>query len=406
MSGAAGHCRVLHLLPDLAMGGGQQVLLRLLEAFAARGAEHAVGALVGGPMEDAYRATGMPLLIAGSGGRGDAPGSFRRLRDFARRFGTEVVHTNGTPADRAFGQLVAATLRLPVVNTFHGMPPGRVPWPRDLGAVAPFLRNRTMHRANRLLTGLNVAETVAVSAPVADAYRRWLGLPAERLTVIHNGLPPSAFATPSGPEKDRLRAELAIAGCSPVLIAVARLVEGKGHDLLLDALADLLDRRPGAVLVLVGDGPLRGAIAARAADLGIGGQIRLLGTRPDVPALLSIADVALSASSFEGFGLAVLEAMAQGLPTVSIDLPALRAFVEDGRSGVLLPAADGRTIAAAVDGLLDDRSRAAAIGGAARERAALFTVDRQATALQAVYDRAAVRGRRPVNGRVGPPEGA
>lgn len=383
--------RVLHLLPDLAMGGGQQVLLRLIQCFADRGAEHAVGALAGGPMEDAYRATGHPLLIAG--GRGDAAGRFRRLRDFARRFGAEVVHTNGTPVDRAFGQLVAATLRLPVVNTFHGMPPGRIPRPRRLGDVAPFLRNRAMHRANRLLSGLNLTESVAVSLPVADAYRRWLGLPGERVTVVHNGLPPAAFVIPSEDDKRRLRAELAIAGCSPVLIAVARLVEGKGHDRLLDALADLLDRRPGAVLLLAGDGPLRGAIAARAADLGIGGQLRLLGTRPDVPALLSLADAALSASAFEGFGLAVLEAMAQGVPTVSIDLPALRAFVEDGRSGVLLPDGDGRAIAAAVDGLLAAPGRAAAIGSAARERAALFTVDRQAAALEAVYARAVARTR-------------
>lgn len=385
--------RVLHLLPDLAMGGGQKVLLRLLESFTARGAEHAVGALAGGPMEDAYRATGMPLLIAGSGARSDAHGSFRRLRDFARRFGTQVVHTNGTPADRAFGQLVAATLRLPVVNTFHGMPPGRIPWPRRAADLAPFLRNRTMHGANRLLTGLNLTETVAVSGPVADAYRHWLGLPAERVTVIHNGLPPSAFAVPSEAEQRRLCAELAITGCSPVLIAVARLVEGKGHDLLLDALADLLDRRPGAVLLLAGDGPLRGTIAARAADLGIGGQLRLLGTRSDVPALLSIADVALSASAFEGFGLAVLEAMAQGRPTVSLDLPALHAFVEDGRNGILLPDGDGPAMAAAVDGLLAAPDRAAAIGLAARERAALFTVDRQAAALEAVYARAAARAR-------------
>jgi glycosyltransferase involved in cell wall biosynthesis len=376
--------RVLHLLPDLAMGGGQRVLLRLLEEFAGRGREHAVAALAGGPMEDAFRATGMPLLVTGR---------FGRLRPFTRRFEADILHTNGTPYDRAFGQLVAASLRLPVVNTFHGMPPGRIPWPRRPGDAAPFLRNRVMHGANRLLTGLNLAEAVAVSAPVADAYRHWLGLPEERVTVIHNGLPSAAFAVPSEEGKQRLRAGLAIAGCAPVLIAVARLVEGKGHGLLLEALADLLDRRPGAVLVLVGEGPLRGAIAARAADLGIGGQLRLPGTRTDVPALLSLADVALSASAFEGFGLAVLEAMAQERPTVSFDLPSLRAFVEDGRSGILLPHGGGRSIAAAVDALLDAPDRAAAMGRAARERAAAFTVERQADALEAVYARAAARRR-------------
>jgi glycosyltransferase involved in cell wall biosynthesis len=376
---------VLHILPDLALGGGQIMLLRTVSALRERGGEHFVCALRGGACEDDYRKAGIPILVAGLDGKHKAAGAFRRALKFARQAKIGIVHTNSTPIDRAFGQMLALKLGVPVVNTFHGMPPGRIAFPHRLRDIPAFLRQRTMLPTNRLLSRINLTHSVAVSAPVAEAYIAWLGLPPDSMTVIHNGLPASAYAAPDPVQSATLRAELNLDGRSPVLIAVARLVEGKGHALLLDTLAELVPQYPDALLLLAGDGPLRPALEDNAAERGLEHHIRFLGTRSDVTALLAVSDILVSASAFEGFGLAVLEGMAQGLPVVALDLPALRSFIDDGASGVLVRYPQPAALAAAIRKLLADPAAAAELGRNARQRAEAFSIEASAAGYEALY---------------------
>ena len=281
--------------------------------------------------------------------------------------------------------MLALRLGVPVVNTFHGMPPGRIGFPHRLRDIPSFLRQRTMLPANRLLSRINLTHSVAVSAPVAEAYIAWLGLSPDSMTVIHNGLPASAYAAPDPAQSAALRAELNLDGRSPVLIAVARLVEGKGHALLLDTLAQLVPHHPDTLLLLAGDGPLRPALEDNAAERGLGRHIRFLGTRSDVTALLAVSDILVSASAFEGFGLAVLEGMAQGLPVVALDLPALRSFIDDGDNGILVRYLQPAALAAAIRKLLADPATAAQIGHNARQRAEAFSIEASAAGYEALY---------------------
>ena len=325
------------------------------------------------------------ILVADFDGKHKAAGAFRRALKFAQQAEVGIVHTNSTPIDRAFGQMLAFKLGVPVVNTFHGMPPGRIGFPRRLREIAPFLRQRTMLPANRLLSRINLTRSVAVSAPVAEAYVAWLGLPPDSMTVIHNGLPASAYAAPDRAKSAALHAELKLDGRSPVLIAVARLVEGKGHALLLDTLAELVPHHPDALLLLVGDGPLRPALEDNTAERGLDDHVRFLGTRSDVTALLAVSDILLSASAFEGFGLAVLEGMAQGLPVVALDLPALHSFIDDGASGILVRYPQPAALAAAIRKLLADPAAAAELGHNARQRAEAFSIEASAAGYEALY---------------------
>jgi glycosyltransferase involved in cell wall biosynthesis len=376
---------VLHMLPDLALGGGQIMLLRTVSALRERGGEHLVCALRGGPCEADFRNAGIPILVASLDGKHRAAGAFRRALKFAAQAKVGIVHTNSTPSDRAFGQMLALKLGVPVVNTFHGMPPGRIGFPHRLREAPAFLKQKAMLSANRLLSRINLTHSVAVSAPVAEAYIAWLGLPPESMTVIHNGLPASAYASPDPAKSAALRAELNLDGRSPVLIAVARLVEGKGHALLLDTLAQLVPHHPDALLLLAGDGPLRPALEHNAAERGLERHIRFLGTRSDVTALLAVSDILLSASAFEGFGLAVLEGMAQGLPVVALDLPALRAFIDNGSTGILVPYPQPAALAAAIRKLLADPDVAAELGQNARRRAEAFSIEASAAGYEALY---------------------
>ncbi len=170
-----------------------------------------------------------------------------------------------------------------------------------------------------------------------------------------------------------------------VIGAVGRLVPQKGHDLLVAALPSILAVRPGTMLWLVGDGPSRHLLESRAKALGVAGNVRFLGTRDDVPLLLSAMDLVVQPSRYEGMPNAVMEAMAAGRPVVATAVDAIPELVEDGRSGWLCPPESSSALAATVLAALAD-PRAGAIGAAARERMReTFSLSRMTAAFEALY---------------------
>ena len=166
---------------------------------------------------------------------------------------------------------------------------------------------------------------IAISNSVKDSLVRYLGLPEERITVIYNGAILKRFSQKrAGGDGKTLR-----------LIYVGRLIEEKGVQTILKALSLLpeVDCR----FTVVGDGDYREPLQALAGKLGIAEKVEFLGTRTDVPELLAQADVFMHLPDCEeGFGIAVVEAMASGLICVCGDRGALPEIVEDGVNGFLV----------------------------------------------------------------------
>jgi glycosyltransferase involved in cell wall biosynthesis len=145
------------------------------------------------------------------------------------------------------------------------------------------------------------------------------GIPSERIRVVPNGIHCERFAS-SKNESLRVRGELAIPNSARVVGTVGHLTHRKGPDLFLQAARHVLDAVPGCFFVLVGGGELQAAMERLAGDLGIPpARIRFLGDRQDVPRLLGAFDVLVSSSRVETFGIAVLEAMAAGVPVVAFE---------------------------------------------------------------------------------------
>lgn len=175
---------------------------------------------------------------------------------------------------------------------------------------------------------------------------------------------------------------------SPALLGVGRLMPQKGFDVLIDALPAVLAAHPGAHLTLLGEGPDRAALAARAAALGVGDRVTMPGHAEGVLATIAGADLFVSSSRYEGFSNAILEAIALGVPVAATDCPgATREMITEGESGFLAPRQDPVGLSAAIGrALASDR-----VAVAARARAhvsATFGRDRIVSAYAALFDRA------------------
>ena len=244
------------------------------------------------------------------------------------------VYPDGVAAvwlGRALGQPVVITARGTDVNL---IPRYAVPRRLIQGAIA------------------GAAALIAVSGALAEALTG-LGAPAGKVTVLRNGVDLALFHPPA----DRVAARAALGLAGPTLISVGHLIDRKGHDLVIEALA----RLPDWSLLIVGEGPERAKLEALAARPGLAGRVRLLGGRPhaELPTLYGAADVLVLASSREGWANVLLESMACGTPVVASDIWGNPEVVRDPEAGRIVP----RTAEAIAAGV-------AALAAAAPARAA------------------------------------
>ncbi len=282
------------------------------------------------------------------------PGLVARLRNWVLAWRPSVVHAHGVRAGAlaalAIG-LTRNTARPALVVTVHNAPPQG--WAASV--VHAVLERTCARRADLVL---------CASADLAARLRACGAAGVEQVDVA---APPGP--APSAADVAAARAEMAEAG-RPVVLAVGRLAPQKGLDVLVAAAAHWRHREPRPVTVIVGDGPLAGPLraqAAREAD----GDIRLLGPRDDVPALLAAADVVVVPSRWEARALIVQEAMQAGRPIVATRVGGIPELTGE-EAAVLVAPGDPVELAAAVTAVLDDPAKAALLVKAALARAATF----------------------------------
>ena len=389
--------RILHMLPDLRMGGGQRLLLRNINALDGRFAHHICAVRPGSDMQDDFASAGVRLLRLDVRRAWQMPGAVLRLVRSVRHLGIDLIHTNNTGIDRLFGQLAGLIARIPVVNTVHSEyePPARAPG--VVGGLRACLRSgRSLLEC--LLARLTITQSIAVSdtarqswSPIAS---RW-GIRPGAFRVVRPAIETSPFQTPLSAEaRGRLRAQLGLDDASPILLCIGRLYPGKGQGILLDALPAIRDAYPHCKLVLVGDGPYLPDLQMQAARLKVSPAVRFAGTRTDIPQLLALADLLVFPSLREGFGLVILEALAAGKPVVASRLPVFAEIVTDGDTAALFTPGDPADLARAVRSILADPARLPAMSARGREIIETkFSTARLSRELEAVYD-AALAGRR------------
>lgn len=177
----------------------------------------------------------------------------------------------------------------------------------------------------------------------------------------------------------------------PLLLTVAQLVPCKGHAYLLEAMKSVLQRRPEVQLALAGDGPLRASLEALARDIGLDSHVHFLGHRPDVPDLLSAADLFVLPSLSEALPVTLMEAMLAGCPIVTTTAGGIGDLVGNENADQpavawTVPPGDPQALAAAILEALDDHAlRADRVERARRRVLDCFTADRMVDTTHAVY---------------------
>lgn len=229
----------------------------------------------------------------------------------------------------------------------------------------------------------------AVCGAVADTLVRDYGVARERVRVVPNGadLPDEAAEAPPARQwRERFGASL----LRPLWVVAARLEEQKGHDVLLDALAELWKRGLDFTLAVAGGGSLRTALEERTARLGLETRVHFLGTVEDLGPLLAAADAVVLPSRWEGLPLTLLEAMARARPVIASAVGGVPEVVEHGVNGWLVPAGDVTALADALEMFHRKADRATRLG---REAAELVRRDYHWQAVvegfESVYDEVA-----------------
>ncbi|HEY0605027.1 MAG TPA: glycosyltransferase [Herpetosiphonaceae bacterium] len=233
---------------------------------------------------------------------------------------------------------------------------------------------------------------VAVSGEVAPAIVQTIGTVQHKISVICNGVDVKRYTQPV--DRSAIRRRLDLPADARLLIVVGTLKAQKGHRYLLEALPEVVAQCPDLHLLIVGDGELRADLAEQSRALGLDRHVHLLGNRGDVPALLAASDYFVLPSLWEGLPMALIEAMASGLPVIATEVSGTRQVMVPRETGLLVPPGDVDSLRAALLQLATNPDQARSMGAAARRRViAAFSAQQQAAEHVALYRRERERTR-------------
>ncbi len=367
--------RVLHLITRLPVGGAEKLLVEIVHRLDRSRYDSIVCCIQEkGELAVELEASGVPVLcLHRMQSKGFDVGAIVSLVGLLRRNQIGLVHSHLYHAN-LYGRLAALVAGVPAVATVHNT-----------------YAQRKLHRRifNNLLSRVS-AQVIAVSEEIRRDLLQYDWIAPDRIATIPNGIDVGRIETRM--TRQQARERLGIADNELAIGCVGRLEEQKGHRYLLEALAMLnRDRKLAGRfrLVLVGDGRLQRDLKDRASSLGVSEWTSFLGTRRDIAEILKSLDIFVMPSLWEGFSVAMLEAMAAGLPVVISDVGGVSQTLGENEYGIKVPAGNAAELASAIRLLAEDPDGRASLGRSARKRVlAKFSIDVMMAALDRVYEEA------------------
>jgi len=262
-----------------------------------------------------------------------------KLSGVIRKNKIDIVHSHSRTT-QVLGCLLACVSGVKHIFTCHG-----------------FFRRRFLRR----LFPCWGDKVIAISHQVKEHLVVDFKLAENKITVINNGIDMARFRAPSAscflPDKAGLGL-----GAGPVVGIIARLSDVKGHKYLIEAMKTVLEEFPSAGLLVVGSGRTQEELLRQVSSLGIDRKVFFVPEIRDTVNTLALMDVFVMPSLQEGLGLALMEAMAQGLAVIGSNVGGIKTLIQDGISGLLVEPADSRGLAKAILTLLNDPVKRASLG--------------------------------------------
>lgn len=364
--------KIIHIVNSLGAGGAENLVIELSRSMRARGHQVLIISLADKiQYTEKLAAYGLDYATCGFTGTIYRPAEVlrcvREVRKHIRAFAPDIVHSHIFLSDLIGRALTPANARH--VTTLHR----DEPWwrqPRPLSRLKTRLEGLSARRGS--------AHFIAVSEHARNEAIRYLGLDADRVDVVMNGVDIAAFQPRTA----------TVARQRPVIVHVARFYPEKAHAVIIEAAALLAQRDVDFELRLIGDGPLRESIEQQVQALGLRDRIHFLGIRQNISELLRDADLFILPSLREGLPISLLEAMATGLPCIVSKVGEMPGVIRDGSNGLLIEPGASAPLADAIARLCADREQAAALAGEARRTVEQnFSIDNTTTEYLRAYSR-------------------
>ncbi len=341
--------RILHISPSSTGSASARQMLLLLERLPRD--RWQVSAIT---LDGAFEGRGLSCDHRGLRRRREFDWTcWRLLRDEIKRQQPDIVHIWTRYADRFIRTAALAANTPHIVCSVRHVMRGQS---FLFSAIERWLAKRS--------------QTVANCSIVRDACLK-VGVPAERLTVIGDGVVSTAATDCSSPARVELRRrwmqQRGYSADARLIVFVGRLENRQQLKKLLWAADQLNIVRSGVVLLLIGDGPRRDVLQRYARLYDVSEWVHFLGNRDDVPQWLQLADILIAPAKGAALSSAILEAMAAGVPVIASDIAAHRAIIEHGTTGVLVDIQHRAALGGAIHRMLDDGQNAAELAARARE---------------------------------------
>lgn len=337
--------KVFYLVDSLNVGGTETQAVELALRLPVSEYEVTMGCLrAEGPLLEKLRGSAVNVReFHPSGGLDSAAGLYEliKLAGYLRREKFDVVHTHDLWSN-LMGVPAARLARVPAIVSSR----------RDL-AHFDWYQGKRRHWLRRIqnLSGVVLAN----ATPIRDALISEDRFAPEKLRVIHNGVDTEKFQRAP---RDRARLFPDVGNEMLVVLVGNMHSDVKGHPWLIAAAPTVVREFPEVRFVFAGDGELRPTFAAQVAQLGLESTFKFLGRRSDIPEILASCDLAVLPSRAEGLPNAVLEYMAAGLPTIASRVGGMAELIQDGVTGLLVPAEDANALAGALLQFLRDPEQA------------------------------------------------
>ena len=353
--------RIVNIIEHLDIGGEEKLLFNLAPALQAEGFKIYVITFMPGSMDKALMDRGVPLITIKTGSK------IRRLIELIKilkKIRPDIIHTRLFSAG-FWGRAAGYAAGVPILLHTH--------------AGFTFRSKKLKRIPMEFLLSLITDATICVSEGVKKHIKKYLKINQTKLFMIPNGISvKSLFALSLKSIKK-----------PACLIIAGRLEHVKGQDIIIRALA-LIPNNLCKVLLIAGEGSRGRQLERLAARLGVGERVKFLGARNDIPSLLAQADIYIAPSRSEGLPVAVLEAMASGLPVIASNITGHREVLS--KTGEFFPAEDYKALAQKIIMIINnlEKSLQKAVENRARV-AEYYTFDKMVKAYSDLYSRFRVR---------------